>query len=229
MAVNLSVAHASVIYQAFRPTPGGVLFIADPDESDSRIELPPEYREHASRVGDVIAFAGTDRFVTQFAVRLQIIAPLVSQPTGLDVELTIYQTNGLPGNVLWTGTVTGVAFPLNTPNPVVDVVFEPRLTLPDSVAFGVAFANISNSMQTLLGAGTQSDATIGFSGGGVLIQDTPTQTWEGRYFGSQFLQLQAQVTAVPAPTPVGLMAISGLLAARSRRRSPVRGRVAGLP
>lgn len=220
-------AHAAIVYNSFRAgtTADGILINCDPDETDSRVELPgtPNEREFDSRVGDVITLATTDRFVTQFEIRAWAIG--LGGPSALtDIELTIYSVNaGTPSSPLWTGILSAVTLPGS--NSPTTLSFAPNIEVPSTIAFGVAFANVTANGRSF-GLATQSQSpTVGSSTTGIIAQDTSSGLWQTRFtnpndLGGSFRQVQARVNAVPIPAPTSAFAImSGILAAtRSLRR-----------
>lgn len=215
-AAPASFAGAAIIYNSQAATsPGGVYFINEVDETSSAMEQPGSAteREFDIRAGDSITFAGTDRFVTSFAVRLWSFTTPAS-PISTDVELTIYSSvAGLPGSVLWSGTVGGVAIGGTTAIPV---VFAPNLTLPNSVCFAVALNNISATR--MFGPSGASFATVGSSPSTVLRQSTSTLAWRTEVVPGGLQQMEARVEAVPAPAAVVVFACAGFAGPGRRRR-----------
>lgn len=219
-------AWAGTVYNSLNPAQQGIsaVSITDPDETDSRVELPGlPNREVLSQVGDSITLAGTDRFVTAFTVRLGSLTSLPTAKPVADVELSVFtDSGGLPGSLLWNGTVAGVVFPDDFRG--VDVTFVPRITVPTSLVFSIAFSNISNPGGYYMGIATDRLVYVGSSGPTVLEQATATGAWTavdmGDVLGGVFQNLQASVTAVPAPgalVVLGVAAFFGRLGRTPRR------------
>ncbi|HYE62403.1 MAG TPA: hypothetical protein VD997_10430 [Phycisphaerales bacterium] len=207
-------AHGAIVYSARQANPAGVLLINEPDERSSFFEVSGSGREVDCRVGDAVTLAGTDRFVTEFSTRLWSFQSPAS-PVTLDVELTLYHlSGGVPGAPIWSGTRTGVVLPTTS---AVEVVFNPGVTVPDSLCFAIAFTNIVGTRQ--FGVVAAQFASVGSSPLHTLFQSTATQEWRqdvGLNPGSDvFDHVDARITAVPAP---GAIAASALLLIPRRRR-----------
>ena len=223
VGASASFAPAGIVYNslAANQQAAGIVVCADPDETDSRVELPgsPTAREFDAQVGDAITLAGTDRFVTNFTVRLAAYQPTASTASA-NLELNIYTSaGGLPGSLLWTGT-SGVVFPSSLNG--VDVSFTPNITVPGSLVFSVAFSAISNAGLRPMGAATASLVQTGSSGANIVVQDTATQAWRTASYGSAFENVQARIVAVPAPSTAALLTA----AACAFRRRHTRGSLA---
>lgn len=211
-------ALADVVYnsQLANPSTAGVAILTDPDENSSWNELPGgPAREFDCRIGDSVTLAGTARYVTGFSVRLggffghNVVATA-------DMELNIYANiGGLPGTLLWTATQTGVVLPTN--NTVVDVNFAPNITVPDSLIFTIGFPNVVNPDQRTMGLACYQSVFVGSSGSDLVLQDTATGVWRNQMYGTPFQNVQAKITAVPAPA--SLIALGAPLLVAGRRRN----------
>lgn len=209
---------AGTVYNSFTggTAANAILIIADPDESNSRVELPglPMEREFDSQIGDSITLAGTDRFVTSFTVRVAAFTP-TTFGAATDVELTLYtNSGGFPGTLLWNGTIAGISMPTSS---AYNVTYNPNITVPTNMVFSVALSNISNAGHRPLGIVSSATSSVGTSGMDVLVQDTATQVWRKEFYPQGFQNIQAMVVAVPAPGAGAFLATAALLIARRRR------------
>ncbi len=215
MTFIITAAHAasgSIVYNSRNPLPLGIFIINEADENSSFQELPgPFEREWDCRQGDVITLAGTDRFVTQFSTRLWSTEGQGATVT-TDVELTLYTRAGnLPGEVIWSGTLSNIVISGTTMR---EVVFNPHVTVPDTLCFAVSFTNIAATRR--FGVVSSQSNLVGTSGLGTIRQDSATLAWR-EFAGPNdgFRHVDAQITAIPSPAA---LAVLPLVLLTKRRR-----------
>lgn len=206
-----SPAAADVVYDSYD---GGLVtrgyVISDPGEPHSHEELASGFENDAAGA-DLVTLAGTARFVTDFSIDL---VSFNDNTTSADVTLTLYtNSGGLPGSVLWSGTVAGV-----DPSAAgTEVSFAPMITVADTLIFGVSLTNIVGQTGDFMGfRATVQPPVVGESGVGALRLDSTTMAWEVDPFAESTFNIQARITAIPAP---GLFVpgVIGLAAAWRRR------------
>lgn len=203
-------ASGDVVYDSYDGVMVLLYMISEQGEPHSGTELPGGFENDAAGA-DVVTLAGTDRFVTEFMVGLGR-AP-VDGTQSVDATLTLYANDGgLPGDVLWSGTIAGIA-----PSVATEVVFSPNITVPDSFIFGLSLANIVGQTGGMGPMWTTAAPTVGSSDSAILRQDSTTLEWEPDPFSPPTYNLQARITAVPAPAGA-LPLLFGIAAARRRAR-----------
>lgn len=224
--ITSTAAHAVIVYDypVTSPNIQALTFAHDPIESSSTSE-DPRGGENTSEIAQLISLAGTDRYVTNVQLWLGRFPGATGRSAVLDATLRIYTVvgdlnTGLPGNLLYEGTVANIAL---APNASVPVTFQPNVTVPTNI-----FLAISNPRVQIDQPLMQPEVITGFRSGmsgrpriGNAVPVwrhhlTATGAWiRDPFIGGGTFYLNATVNAVPSCAT--LLPILMLAAARRRR------------
>ena len=209
-------ASASIIYNHFvtSTTVVGTCndFRTNPAETSSSVEMEGGL-ENSSQVAQRVTLAGTDRFVTRLDMGL------VTYFTSCTTDMTAYlYTNqgGVPGSLLWSGSVTGVVLTPSPANTVVPVSFTPNIFVPESMFIAFSHENIIDQRNFMGTAVANPFFGVGQPGNWA-AKDSSTGLWSD--LGPSIYDFSARITAIPAPTAGWLAALGPLVLSRRRRTS----------
>jgi hypothetical protein len=164
------------------PQPGSpfwwwVMHERDLGETGSTDEAPGGVETEA-RVGQLITFAGTNRFLTTFQTQLLIPFQMPNTTLTLGVTASIRESiGGVPGALIWSGRVelasSGPASQHSVP-----IEFTPNVMVPDSVVITLEYDSITNEAGSTLGFYlSQALPTVGAAGTELLSQDSLSLEW----------------------------------------------------
>jgi hypothetical protein len=167
-------------------------------------------------IGDDLALAGTNRFITSIDVLAynDIEQSYTGTATG---RIYSVDQDGFPATELWSGTIP--VFGTGEGNRLLS--FAPNVTVPDDIVFSVQFAtNLPATDATGLGPLLNDVPQVGTSED-VYFENlhTPGSEWEPFFFGGDpQANFQLEIRAdVPEPGSLGVLAV-GAVALMSRRR-----------
>ena len=161
--------------------------------------FPFNYYVPDEQMGDQIALAGTNRFVTEFHLLLSS-----SQRTDLSsLTLTFHDWDaqaGTPGAELWKDAADNVVVDGPTTVP-----FFPSVLVPDT------FVWTASADSMFAGLATYDPPTVGSSGNYFWDLDSNDGLWYALWFESDpIANFGAKVVAVPEPVTMLFLALGGL-------------------
>ncbi len=219
--VASAVSQADVIaYDSTRPAAEGWLLINDSGskfEPNSRIESAADGFENDAQAADIVSLAGTGRFVTQFQARFYRFFASPGSEMSVTATLTLYSlASGLPDQEIWSGQLTGAfSSASGTDRQVLDLLYTPGVTVPDTFAFAIAIDDCTNSGQSMGPRWTATAPSIGTSPDYVLLQNSTTLDWYQEV--ASVHHLEAKIWTVPGPAGLLCTLAAGLPILRRRR------------